>query len=96
MNPQLIFLAQSVTTAVIEIILLLIGAALIGFLTAWYYQKNYYVPIVKKLEEEKADLNNQITGLKNDIMKLNDNIRGLEKTIEEKDNEISRLKKLKE
>jgi hypothetical protein len=49
MNAQFILLAQSVTAVVIEIVLLLIGAALIGFLTAWFYQKHFFTPIVKRL-----------------------------------------------
>jgi peptidoglycan hydrolase CwlO-like protein len=103
MNAQFILLTQSVTGAVIEIILLLIGAALIGFLTAWFYQKHFYTPIIKKLEDEKADLNNQITGLKSDIRKLNEKVLGLENSLTEKDKilaekekEIASLKKQKQ
>lgn len=99
MNVQYIFLAQSVTAAVIEIILLLLGAAIIGFLTAWYYQKSVYTPIIKKLESEKEDLNNQVAALKNennDLVKkvaglkdengkLNEKILALEKSLAEKE-----------
>lgn len=99
MNPQFILLTQSVTTAVIEIILLLLGACLIGFLTAWYYQKSYFTPIIKKLESEKEELNmkidglnKDISGLKNDISGLNTKITGLQKTITDKDKEIAELK----
>jgi peptidoglycan hydrolase CwlO-like protein len=109
MNAQFILLAQSVTTAVIEIVLLLIGAALIGFLTAWFYQKHFFTPIVKRLEAEKVDLNNQITGLKSDITdlnkqvtglksengKLNEKISGLEKNLAEKEKKIADLLKPK-
>jgi peptidoglycan hydrolase CwlO-like protein len=93
MNPQLIPLAQSVTTAVIEIILLLIGAALIGFLTAWFYQKSYYVPIVKKLEAEKEELNRKIDSLNNEISGLKARVSDLEKVIGEKNNIISQKDK---
>jgi peptidoglycan hydrolase CwlO-like protein len=99
MNPQFILLAQSVTGAVIEIILLLLGAALIGFFTAWFYQKSYFTPIIKKLEEEKAELhkkidglNLDITGLKNDISGLKTKVEGLEKTIQSRNAEIEALK----
>jgi peptidoglycan hydrolase CwlO-like protein len=102
MNPQFILIAQSVTTAVIEIILLLIGAALIGFFTAWLYQKSYFTPIIKKLEDEKAELhkkvdglNLDITGLKNDISSLKVKIEGLEKTIQLRNADIESLKKQK-
>jgi dihydroorotate dehydrogenase len=67
MNTQFILLTQSATSAMIEIALLLLGAALIGFLTAWFYQKSVFTPIIKGLEAEKEDLNKRITGLNNDI-----------------------------
>ncbi|MFZ0472763.1 MAG: hypothetical protein WAL94_09120 [Bacteroidales bacterium] len=95
MNAQFILLAQSVTTAVIEIVLLLIGAALIGFLTAWFYQKHFYTPIVKRLEAEKVDLNKQVTGLKSENGKLNEKISGLEKNLAEKEKKIADLLKPK-
>jgi peptidoglycan hydrolase CwlO-like protein len=80
-----IILAQSTTGPIIEIILLLLGAALIGFLTAWYYQKSVYTPIIKKLEEEKQALIEKVNG-------LNEKINGLNKKIEELNNDISVLK----
>jgi hypothetical protein len=95
MNAQFILLTQSVTGAVIEIILLLLGAAAIGFITAWFYQKSVYTPIITRLEEEKAALNHKIEGLNRDIDGLRNNISGLEKTISEKDKIIAELKKPK-
>jgi peptidoglycan hydrolase CwlO-like protein len=102
MNAQFILLTQSVTGAVIEIILLLLVAAVIGFLTAWYYQKSYFTPIIKKLEAEKEELNRRIDGLNRDIAKLNGDITALkarisdlEKTISVKDKEIEELKRPK-
>ena len=92
MNTQFILLTQSVAGAVIEIILLLLGAAAIGFLTAWFYQKSFYTPIINRLEEEKEALNNTIDGLNRDIDGLKNNIAGLEKTISEKDKIIAGLK----
>ena len=99
MNPQFILLTQSVTGAVVEIILLVLGAAIIGFLTAWFYQKSYFTPIIQKLEVEKAELNkridglnNDIAGLKNDISGLKTKTEGLEKTIQAKNTEIENLK----
>jgi peptidoglycan hydrolase CwlO-like protein len=95
MNALFILLTQSVTGAVIEIILLLLGAALIGFFTAWYYQKSYYTPIIKRLEAEKEDLNRKIEGLNNEISGLKGKIADLEKVISGKDKEIEELKKPK-
>jgi peptidoglycan hydrolase CwlO-like protein len=99
MKPLFILLAQSLTGSVIEIVLLLLVAGLIGYLTAWFYAKSVYTPIIKGLEEEKAELNRQITGLKNDINKLNSKVDELNEKIEklkeeiaEKDKEIEDLK----
>jgi peptidoglycan hydrolase CwlO-like protein len=104
MTLSFILLVQSVTGAVITIVALLLVAAIIGYLTAWFYAKSVYTPIIKKLEEEKADLQQQVAGLKDDIRKLNkeidglnEKIKGLEKTIGEKDKTIADLrKKIKE
>jgi peptidoglycan hydrolase CwlO-like protein len=95
MNTLLIILAQSATSAMIEIALLLLGAAIIGFLTAWYYQKSVYTPVIKRLESEKEDLNKKIVGLNNDIAGLRGKIGDLENTISRKDKEIEQLKKPK-
>lgn len=91
----MIILAQSPTSAMIEIALLLLGAAIIGFLTAWYYQKSVYTPVIKRLESEKEDLNRKIVGLNSDIAGLKVKIGDLENTISRKDNEIEQLKKPK-
>jgi peptidoglycan hydrolase CwlO-like protein len=95
MNTQLILLLQSASSAMIEIALLLLGAALIGFFTAWFYQKSYFTPIIKGLEAEKEDLNKKIDGLKSDVAGLKSKIGVLENTISEKNKEIEHLKKPK-
>lgn len=104
MTLSLIQLAQSVTGAVITIIALLLVAAIIGYLTAWFYAKSVYTPIIKGLEAEKADLLKQVAGLKEDVRKLNntvENLNGkinkLEGEIAKKEQEIKELsKKIKE
>jgi peptidoglycan hydrolase CwlO-like protein len=111
MTLSFIQLAQSVTGAVITIVALLLVAAIIGYLTAWFYAKSVYTPIIKGLEAEKADLLKQVAGLKDDISKLNrkvDDLNGkisnlegkisnLEGEITKKEKEISELrKKIKE
>jgi peptidoglycan hydrolase CwlO-like protein len=95
MNTLLIMMAQSATSAMIEISLLLLGAVIIGFLTAWYYQKSVYTPVINRLESEKEDLNKKIVGLNNDITGLKGKIGDLENTISRKDKEIEQLKKPK-
>ncbi len=97
MNTQLILLVQPVTGAVIEIILLLVGAALIGFFTAWYYQKSHYVPIVEKLETEKAELNKRIDGLNSEIARLKSDINGLNMKIADLEKQVAiRTRELEE
>ena len=102
MTPLFIQLVQSVTGAVISIIALLVVAVIIGYLTAWFYAKSVYTPIIKGLESDKAELNNQVAGLKEDnaklsgkIDKLNEKIEKLEEEISEKDKEIKHLAKQK-
>jgi peptidoglycan hydrolase CwlO-like protein len=71
MAPLFIQLAQSVTGAIITIVALLLVAALIGYLTAWYYARSVYTPVIKGLEAEKADFQKQVADLKEDVSKLN-------------------------
>jgi len=89
----------SVTGAVITIVAILLVAAVIGYLTAWFYAKSVYKPIIKGLEDEKEDLQKQVAGLKDDIVKLNGNIdelngkvANLEEEVKKKDEEIKELK----
>jgi PGF-CTERM protein len=90
--------------AVITIIALLLVAAIIGYLTAWFYAKSVYTPIIKGLEAEKADLLRQVAGLKDDIIRLNGKVDELNVKISKleeanagKDKEIRELKsKIKE
>jgi peptidoglycan hydrolase CwlO-like protein len=99
MNQLSVLLALSVTGSVIVMILLLLVAGVIGFFTAWFYSKSIYNPIVKSLEDEKAELNKQILGLNDDVTNLNSKIDGLnnkvgklEKKIAQKETEIKNHK----
>jgi uncharacterized protein YegP (UPF0339 family)/cell division protein FtsB len=91
-------LAQSVTGAVITIVLLLLVAAIIGYLTAWFYAKSIYKPIIKGLEEEKAGLNKQVNslmdekaGLKKQVDSLTEEKAGLNKLVNGLKDDITRL-----
>jgi peptidoglycan hydrolase CwlO-like protein len=102
MTPSFILLTQSVTGAVITVITLGLVAVIIGYFTAWLYAKSVYTPIIKGLENDKADLIKQVDGLNEDLKKLNgkvdkmnEKITKLEEEIEEKDKEIKHLKKSK-
>ncbi|MBG0858754.1 MAG: hypothetical protein IQL11_04565 [Bacteroidales bacterium] len=100
MELLVIVFAKSVAGNVITIIALLLVSAIIGYLTAWFYAKSVYTPIIKGLEEEKADLQKQVAGLKEDISRLNkkvdglnEQIAGLEKSAADKDGIIADLRK---
>ena len=85
MSTLIIFAVQTKGVAIIVILSLLLGAAIIGYLTAWLYYKSIYVKIIKALESEKDELNNQIAILNTDI-------NNLQKSLLEKDKEIEDLK----
>jgi peptidoglycan hydrolase CwlO-like protein len=80
---------MSLAAAVILTIALLLVAGLIGYLTAWYYAKSVYTPIIKKLEDEKTQLNREIAGLKDEISKLRSKIDDLNKKVDDLDKDVS-------
>lgn len=97
MTLSFIILAQSVTGAVIAIVALLLVAALIGYLTAWFYAKSVYTPIIKGLEAEKADLQKQVAGLKGDVNRLNGKVDDLNSKISKLEDQLgAKEKELKE
>lgn len=91
MTLSFIVLAQSVTGAVIFILALLLVAAIIGYVTAWFYAKSVYTPIIKGLEAEKADLQKQVAGLKEDVSRLNAKVEELNGNINGLNGKISKL-----
>ena len=91
MEQQFIQLTQSVTGAVITIILLLLVAAIIGYLTAWYYAKSVYVPKIKALEAEKTNLLRQVDDLRDESKKQKDTIAGLNEKIKDLEKKIAGL-----
>jgi uncharacterized protein YegP (UPF0339 family) len=98
MNQLFLQLAQTVSGNVITIVALELGAAIIGFIIAWYYARSVYTPVIKGLEADKASLSDQITGLKDEygkfdekVKKLNEKVSRLEKEKAEKDIEIKDL-----
>lgn len=102
MTLSILQLAQTVTGAVVTIVVLLLVAAVIGYFTAWFYAKSVYSPLIKSLEAEKKELGNQINSLKEEkaqlsskIDHLNDKIVRLEEESAVKDKEIKKLSKSK-
>ena len=98
MNQLFLQLAQSVTGNVITIVALNLVAAIIGCVVAWFYAKSVYTPVIKGLEADKTNLNNQVIKLKNEfgnlnekVNKLSGKITELEGQVTEKDSEIKNL-----
>jgi len=85
MNTLIIILTQSRSAALLEILLLLIVAGLIGYITSYLYYKSIYTKQITKIESEKSDLLNQIVSLKHKQEEL-------EIQLNEKINEINQLK----
>lgn len=97
-----IILLQAITAAVLTIIALLLVAGIIGYFTSWTYAKSVYTPVIKKLEEEKTELESRIVVLKGDIGALNgiisaqnEKVSKLEGELLDKENEIKKLEKTK-
>ena len=94
MNALIILLAQTKSEATIEIILLLAGAAIITYLTAWLYYKSVYEKKIKLIESEKRELNNRIVNLDSEIFDLKKNQSEKEKETEQLILEVRALKAL--
>jgi len=84
MNTLLIFLVQSKSAATIEIIAMLSGAAIIGYITAWLYSKSGYEKKIDAIESDKHELNNRIVNLNAEKVTL-------DRRLDEKDKEMDRL-----
>jgi cytochrome c-type biogenesis protein CcmH/NrfG len=72
-----IILAQTLAGTVIEIIVLLLVAGMIGYFTSFYYYRSIYRKKINKLESDLKDLQLRNDGLLDQIIKL-------EKELEEK------------
>jgi uncharacterized protein len=98
MTQLFVQLAQSVAGNVITIVALELAAAIIGFIIAWFYARSVYTPVIKGLEADKSNLNNQVVKLKGEfgnlnekVDKLSEKIGKLEPELAEKDKEIKEL-----
>jgi predicted flap endonuclease-1-like 5' DNA nuclease len=70
MNTLIIFLALTKSEATIEILSLLLVSAIIGYVTAWLYNKSIYEKKIKAVESDKHELNNRIVNLDAEIFNL--------------------------
>jgi uncharacterized protein len=98
MTQLFLQLTQSVTANVVTIVALDLVAAIIGYTIAWFYAKSVYSPVIKGLETDNANLNNQIVKLTGEygslsekVKMLNGKIDKLEEDLAVKDNEIKEL-----
>jgi uncharacterized protein YlxW (UPF0749 family) len=76
--------AQTKTGAIVEIIILLLIAGLIAYLTAYYYYKPIYLKKIALLEDEKDSLNKKVNSLDAEISQLENKIIKMEKEAKEK------------
>ncbi len=74
MNTLTILLAQTKSEATLEIIFMLMGCAIIGYMTAWLFYKAVYEKRIKVIESEKHELNNRIFNLDAEIFNLKKNL----------------------
>jgi peptidoglycan hydrolase CwlO-like protein len=92
--------AQTMGGNVALIVLLLLVAAIIGYLSSWFYAKSVYTPVIKQLEVEKEGLKTKVGELNDgkkklevQIEKLNEKVTSIETQIEERNKELKQLKK---
>jgi predicted flap endonuclease-1-like 5' DNA nuclease len=81
MNTLTILLALTKNEATFEIILMLSGSAIIGYLTAWLFHKSAYENKLKLVESEKHELNNRIVNLDAEIFNLKEDLSNKDKEI---------------
>ncbi len=70
MNTLSILLIQTKSEATIEILFLLLVAAIIGYVTSWLYYKSVYIKRINAVESVKHELNNRIVNLDEQIFNL--------------------------
>lgn len=71
MSALFILLAQTKGMAIFVILLLLIVAGAIGYVTAWLYFKPIYGKKIKEFEVKLDESNNQLMNLKEENRNLN-------------------------
>lgn len=84
MNTLIMLLAVTKSEATIEIISMLFGSAIIGYLTGWIYCRSVFDKKIKLVESDKHELNNRIVNLDGTIVDLHNKIL-------DKNNEIEKL-----
>ena len=93
MNALSLLIIKSSLGYVLVFILIILVAAIIGFVTSRLISKSFYTPVINRLEEEKDGLNTLIQGLKDDAVSLNSKIDKLNKKVDQLESEIAKRKK---
>jgi cell division protein FtsL len=83
---MLIVLLQSTAGAAFQIILMLLGSALIGILTTYFFMKSKYTKIITELEEKLEASKKKNNQLESEVSDLKDDLKA-------KDEELEKLKK---
>lgn len=94
MNNLIILLAQTKSEATIEILSLLLVAAIIGYITAWLYYRSIYIRGIKVIESKMAELKNHIVNLNEDKNIHNNRLSEKDKEIKHLIMEVNALKAL--
>ena len=77
-------LAQTLAGTVIEIIVLLLVAGMIGYLTSFFYYRSIYQKKIDKLKSEMKDLQIKNDGLLDQIDQLNKEVEELKDKLSKK------------
>ncbi len=81
MNILISILANTKTGAAIEIVILLIVAGAIAFITSYLYYKPIYMNRISDLEKENEGLKKHVSSLKSEISTLKTQVDELETEI---------------
>lgn len=83
MNTITILLAQTKGAAIIEILLLLIVSAVIGYITAWLFYRSVYQKSLSEAEAEKHRQHNRFVNLNGELADLKTNLNEKEQELEQ-------------
>jgi predicted flap endonuclease-1-like 5' DNA nuclease len=90
---MVILQTQSTAGAALEIIIMLLGAAIIGVLTTYFYMKSKYQKIINSLEAKLNEAQRENSRLNSELDAKNDQYQNLEKKYEELLKKEENLKK---
>ena len=94
MNSLLILATQSKSVATLEILSLLLVAAIIGYITAWLYYRSIFKGRMKAIVSEKDELNHQINQLNTEKSNLHKSLHERNIELEQSVREVNALKAL--